>query len=476
MTSRRSKEPSGSISDPAFASLGAEDGGESMHRFVSELYASAPDADGDGIRATLAMLQAHVPITLHEVQSGTEIFDWTVPPEWKLHRATIKDPSGNCVVDASSSPRCVVRYSMPVQARMPLAELRRHIYSTREHPDLMPHGDSYGSEAWGFFLTEEESLALPEGEYEVDIDASLEPGHMTYGECLLRGRSLEEVLISCHLGDPSCPNDNFSGIAVAAALAQRLLSKKTRYSYRFLFIPSTIGSIAWIVLNQSRLFRIKHGLVLAQLGNSGEAAYKMSRQGDAEIDRAFAHVLKESKQKFKIEPFSPLGHDERQYCSPGLDLAVGRFMRAPSPTAPHDETARSDLRCVHAESLHDSLVKLMSVVDILEHNRCYLNQNPFCEPQLSKYGLAQFRVGPSAAEHRRALLWVLNYSDGAHTLLDIVTHANLRWKAVKHAAQALSARGLLKSADRSAVRSALRKRQKRKLGALHLIAGPGANR
>ena len=218
MTSRRSKEPSGSISDPAYASLGAEDGGESMHRFVSELYASAPDADGDGIRATLAMLQAHVPITLHEVQSGTEIFDWTVPPEWKLRRATIKDPSGNCVVDASSSPRRVVRYSMPVQARMPLAELRRHIYSTREHPDLMPHGDSYGSEAWGFFLTEEELLALPEGEYEVDIDASLEPGHMTYGECLLRGRSLEEVLISCHLGDPSCPNDNFSGIAVAAAL------------------------------------------------------------------------------------------------------------------------------------------------------------------------------------------------------------------------------------------------------------------
>ena len=254
---------------PGLRQPGGGGRGKSMHRFVSELYASAPDADGDGIRATLAMLQAHVPITLHEVQSGTEIFDWTVPPEWKLHRATIKDPSGNCVVDASSSPRCVVRYSMPVQARMPLAELRRHIYSTHEHPDLMPHGDSYGSEAWGFFLTEEESLALPEGEYEVDIDASLEPGHMTYGECLLRGRSLEEVLISCHLGDPSCPNDNFSGIAVAAALAQRLLSKKTRYSYRFLFIPSTIGSIAWIVLNQSRLFRIKHGLVLAQLGNSG---------------------------------------------------------------------------------------------------------------------------------------------------------------------------------------------------------------
>jgi aminopeptidase-like protein len=459
------------MADPAYSGLRADDGGLSMHRFVSELYAASADTEGDGLRRTLAMLQAHVPITLHEVQSGTEVFDWTIPPEWKLREAYIADASGNRVIDASGSPRRVVRYSAPVHARMPLTELRRHIYSVRERPDWMPHGDPPRLDAWGFYLSQEELLALPEGEYEVSIDSTLEPGHMTYGECLLRGRSLEEVLVSCHLGDPTCPNDNFSGIAVAAALAQRLLSRKTRYSYRFLFIPSTIGSIAWIVLNQARLFRIKHGLVLAQLGHAGEPAYKMSRRGDAEIDRAFTQVLKESRHKYKIEPFSPLGHDERQYCSPGVDLAVGRFMRQHPFAASHDDTAKSDLSCVDASSLDDSLAKLLAVVDVLEHNRCYLNQNPFCEPQLSKYGLAQFRVGASAAEHRRALLWVLNFSDGAHTLLDIVEHSNLSWKAVKHAAQALSARGLLKSADRS---GALRKR--RKPGALQLAAGPGSSR
>ena len=472
MTSRRSKDPGETTLNSTYSSLSSDDGGQSMCRFVADLYANGRNDVGDGIRSTLAMLRAHVPITLHEVQSGTQMFDWTVPPEWKLREAYIQDPSGARIVDASNRGLRVVGYSAPVRARMPLAELRRHIFSVRERPDWLPHGRSHGSEAWGFYLSDDEARALPEGDYEVCIDSWLEPGHMTYGECLLRGRSHEEVLISCHLGNPCFPNDNLSGIAVAVALAQRLLAKKTRYSYRFLFIPSTIGSIAWIVLNQSRLFRIKHGLVLTQLGNSGEAAYKMSRHGDAEIDRAFAHVLRESGQAFKIEPFSPCGHDERQYCSPGLDLAVGRFMRASSPGVLQDQTGKNDPTSVQADALHDSLAKLMSVIDVLEHNRCYLNQNPFCEPQLSKYGLAQFRVGASAAEHRSALLWVLNYSDGGHTLLDIVTRANLPWKAVKHAAHALSACGLLKPVPRSGQR----KRQGRKQAGHYLAAATGSNR
>jgi aminopeptidase-like protein len=478
MTARRLRDPSGvsTISNPTYSNVGSDDGGQSMHRFVAELDVRCRSAAGDGIRATLDVLQAHIPVTLHEVQTGTQIFDWTVPPEWKIRDAYIKDQSGARVVDISDFNPRVVGYSAPVRARMPLAELRRHIFPAAQRLDWIPHPRSIDSEAWGFYLTHEELCALSEGDYEVCVDTSLEPGHLTYGECLLRGRSLEEVLISCHLRNPCFPDDNLSGAAVATALAQKLLSKRTRYSYRFLFIPSTIGSIAWIVLNQSRLFRIKHGLVLTQLGDSGQPTYQMTRHGDAEIDRAFAHVLKEAGQEFKVEPFSPCGDDERQYCSPGLDLPVGRFMRTPAPLGPQGQQDAGDLTSVQAESLDDSLAKLLSVIDILEHNRRYLNQNPLCEPQLSKYGLAPFRMDASAAEHHRALLWVLNYSDGEHTLLDIVTRADLRWTAVKHAVSALCACGLLKAADRSAARSPYGKRRRRRQGGPLAIAEPASSR
>jgi aminopeptidase-like protein len=434
-----------------YTDLSADDDGESLQRFVAELYAHCQHAAGDGIRATLAALRTYIPLTVHEVRSGTQIFDWTVPLEWKLREAHITHRSGKRVVGVLNSNLHVVAYSAPVRARMRLAELKRHIFSERERFDWIPHGGSHPSDAWGFYLSKELE-ALPEGEYDVCIDSCLEPGQLTYGECLVRGRSFEEVLISCHLGNPCFPNDNFSSIAVATALAQRLRTKRTRYSYRFLFIPSTVGSIAWIALNQSRLFRIKHGLVLTQLGGLGQPSYKVSRHGDAEIDRIFAFVLGETGEAFQIEAFSPFGQDERQYCSPGLDLPVGRFTRAPAMLTPEGHASTGDLTTVHAAPLHDSLVKLQSVIDILEHNRCYLNQKPYCEPQLSKYGLALFRSGLSAAAHRRALLWVLNYSDGENSLLDIAARAGLHWSDIKHAASALRACDLLKLAGRQTSR------------------------
>jgi aminopeptidase-like protein len=440
------------VLNAAYTNLSVDDDGESLERLVTDLYAHCQRAAGDGIRATLAALRSYIPLTVHEVRSGTQILDWTVPPEWKLREAHITHDSGKRVVDALNSNLNVVAYSAPVRARMPLAELQRHMFSERERFDWIPHGRSHPSDAWGFYLSNKELEALPEGDYDVCIDSCLEPGQLTYGECLVRGRSFEEVLISCHLGNPCFPNDNLSSIAVATALVQRLRSKRTRYSYRLLFIPSTIGSITWIALNQSRLFRIKHGLVLTQLGGLGQPSYKASRNGDADIDRIFAFVLGETGEAFQIESFSPCGQDERQYCSPGLDLPVGRFTRA--TLTPEDHASNVDLTTAHAESLHDSLIKLESVIDILEHNRCYLNQKPYCEPQLSKYGLARFRSGLPAAAHRHALLWVLNYSDGENTLLDIAARAGLHWSDIKHAASALRACDLLKLAGRQPARRA----------------------
>jgi aminopeptidase-like protein len=471
----RPRPLSGSGGNPTLSrltpKLKADDDGASMCRFVGDLHRVCQSVRGDGSRATLAALRKHIPITVHEVPSGTPIFDWTVPPEWHLRDAYIKHVASGRVIDLSNSNLGVVSYSSPVRDRMSLAELRRRIFSVPGRPDWVPYRKSFDSGSWGFYLGHEEVRALPKGEYEVCIDCSLEPGHLAYGEYLLRGRSFEEVLISCHLRNPSFSNDNLSGIAVATALVQELLSKKLRYSYRFLFIPSTIGSIAWLVLNQSRLFRVKHGLVLTQLGDSGSPAYKMSRRGDAEIDRVFDYVLKEAGPDFKIEPFSPCGHDERQYCSPGLNLPVGRFMRAPLPVDPESRTERNDLTSVHPEALHDSLTKLLSVIDVLELNRCYFNQNPFCEPQLSNYGLAQFAAGSGASEHRRALRWVLNFSDGDHTLLDIAACANLRWEVVKRAAQALCACGLLKAVGRPRSKSP-RKRGRQSERGNRMVARP----
>ena len=432
-----------------YTDLSADDGGEALQRFVADLYARCQRAAGDGVRATLAALRTYIPLTVHELRSGTQVFDWTVPPEWKLHEAHITHHhSGKRVVADLDFNLHVVAYSAPVRARMPLAELQRHIFSERERFDWIPHGRPHPSDAWGFYLSKKEQEALPDGEYDVCIDSGLESGQLTYGECLVRGRSFEEVLISCHLGNPCFPNDNLSSIAVATALVQRLRSKRTRYSYRLLFIPSTIGSIAWIALNQSRLFRIKHGLVLTQLGGLGQPSYKVSRHGDAEIDRILAFVLGETGEAFQIEAFSPFGEDERQYGSPGLDLPVGRLMRTRAALTPQDHASNGDLTAAHAKPLHDSLVKLRSVIDILEHNRCYLNQKPYCEPQLSKYGLTRSRSGLSAAAHHHAMLWVLNYSDGENTLLDIAARAGLHWSDIKHAASALRACDLLKLADR----------------------------
>jgi aminopeptidase-like protein len=447
MSSRRLPEPKMNASG-SNANLSADDGGETMYRLRAELYPTCRSIAGEGVRATLELLRAYIPITLHQVQSGTQIFDWTVAPEWKVRSAYIRH-SGGRVVDVTNSNLDVASYSPPVHAKMSLAELRRHIFPVSEPCDAIPMAKSNPSESWGFHLAPEELRTLPEGEYEVFIDSRLERGHLTYGECLMPGRSHEEVLISCHVSHPCFSDDNLSGAVVAAALAQRLLSKRTRYSYRFLFLPRMMGSIAWLVLNQSRLFRIKHGVVLTRLGTSGEPAYKMSRRGDAEVDHAFTHALKESGQRFKIKPFSPFGDDERQYCSPGIDLPVGRFMRAFSRAdPPRHQTAVSDLTSVQAAYLHASLATLLAVIDILEHNRSYVTQKPYCEPQLSKYGLARFESGHMAPDHQRALLWVLNLSDGGHTLLDIAARANLPWVPVKRAARTLSLCGLLKAADR----------------------------
>jgi aminopeptidase-like protein len=286
---------------------------------------------------------------------------------------------------------------------------------------------------------------LKEKEYEVCIDASLKEGHLTYGQYYLQGQTEEECLISCHVCHPSLCNDNLSGISLTTFLAKYLTSLSLRYSYRFLFIPGTIGSITWLALNEKKAFRIKHGLVVACVGDSGKPTYKKSRQGEAEIDTAVMHVLKESGKDHEIIDFFPYGYDERQYCSPGFNLPVGCLMRTPHGRYPEYHTSADNLDFVKTESLADSFSTYLSTILVLEENKKYLNTNPKCEPQLGKRGLyGSIGRQRDGAIDQLALLWVLNLSDGNHSLLDIADRSGLSFDSIGNAAEVLVTHDLLK--------------------------------
>jgi len=428
------------------------DGGE-MHEFIAALYPICRSITGNGVRTTLEQIKRYIPLTVHEVPSGTRVFDWTVPKEWNITDAYIKNADGKKIVDFRRCNLHVMNYSVPVKKKLPLAELKSHLFTLPAHPQWVPYRTSYYSESWGFCLSHEQFLQLSDGKYEVCIDTSLEDGSLTYGEYLIRGETSDEVLISCHICHPSLCNDNLSGIAVSTMLAKMLSQGTHRYSYRFLFVPGTIGAITWLWANEPQVTAIKHGFVLAGVGDRGPLTYKRSRQGTAEIDRVFAHVLSRSENKFEIIEFSPYGYDERQFCSPGFNLPVGCVMRTPFGRYPEYHTSADNLSFIHPQALVDSLTTCLEVCSVLESNRTYVNLNPKCEPQLGKRGLYRSVGGtpPPDGVDGLVLLWVLNLSDGKHSLLDIAERAGCRFTDVNEAVKLLVKHGLLRECRESFV-------------------------
>jgi aminopeptidase-like protein len=373
------------------------------------------------------------------------VFDWTVPKEWNIRDAYIRNSKGEKVVDFKESNLHILQYSIPVKMKLPLAELEEHLFSNPDWPEWIPYRTSYYKENWGFCLSHNQRRSLEDGEYEVCIDSTLEEGHLTYGEYRLQGKTNEEVLISCHSCHPSLCNDNLSGISLATFLAKLLTPLSLRYSYRFLFIPGAIGSITWLSANEGHVSSIKHGLVVACVGDPGHLTYKKSRRGDAEIDRAVQHVLKHSGQEYSVREFSPYGYDERQFCSPGFNLPVGSLTRTPHGEYPEYHTSADNPGFVQPMYLADSLGKYLAVIDVLENNRKYLNQNPKCEPQLGKRGLYRGMGGQAGQPvNELAMLWVLNLTDGSNRMLDIADRSGLEFDAVQNAGSALLKAGLLK--------------------------------
>jgi aminopeptidase-like protein len=423
---------------------GCQDGGGAMMALIAELFPICRSITGNGVRQTLSILRRYLPLELHEVPSGTAAFDWSVPHEWNIRDAYIARPDGTRVVDFKENNLHILQYSRPIDAVMPLAELRPHLHSLPERPDWIPYRTSYYSESWGFCLTHRALSALTDGLYRVVIDADLRSGHLSYGELLIPGESEQTVLFSCHICHPSLANDNLSGIAVATLLARHLEALRRRWSYRFLFIPGTIGSLTWLARNEDKVGCITHGLVLSCLGDAGGMTYKQSRRGDAAIDRIVGHVLRHDGRPHRIVPFVPYGYDERQYCSPGFNLPIGCLMRTPNGEYPEYHSSADDLSLLRPDSLAHSLSVLRRIIAVIEGNAVYKSRNPKGEPQLGRRGLYPALGGHRTAGYdQMALLWVLNLADGDHSLFDMAERAGLPFAAIRAAADALCAAELL---------------------------------
>jgi len=410
---------------------------------IRDIYPICRSITGDGVRETLARVARLIPLEVSEVPSGTPVFDWEIPREWDIRDAYVADSSGRRVIDFRAHNLHVLSYSTPIRAKLPLAELRAHLYTLPQQPDRIPYRTSYWRESWGFCLTQRALDAMPEGEYEVLIDAELKPGSLTYAECLVRGESSEEFLISTHVCHPSLANDNCSGIALAALLAEQLGRGKPRLSYRFLFAPGTIGSIAWLSRNRDDLRRLRGGLVIGLLGDPGQLTFKRSRRGNSEVDRIAAGVVRELDPAARLLDFSPYGYDERQFCSPGFDLPVGRLTRSANDMYPEYHTSGDNLELIRVDALAQSMLALLRIVERVDINRRYRNLRPFGEPQLGKRGLFRATGGVDPGEFEHALLWVLNQSDGGRGILDIAAASGLPQAVVQQAADALAAAGLV---------------------------------
>lgn len=428
---------------------GGPGGGAELHALCRRLYPIVRSITGDGVRETLRILRDHVDLEVHEVPSGTRVFDWVVPMEWNVSAAHVTSETGERVIDLQDHSLHLVSYSEPVRRRVTLDELQPHLHSLPEHPDWIPYRTSYYSPAWGFCLQHSRRAALRPGSYDVVIESTLRPGSLTYGEFVVPGKSSREVLVSTHVCHPSLANDNLSGIAVATMLAKYLArrSRRPNYTYRFLFIPATIGAITWLARNEAGARQAIGGVVLSGVGDPGPLTYKRSRAGSSAIDRVFERVLSRDSEGHRIEDFSPYGYDERQFNSPGINLPVGCLMRTPFGRYPEYHTSADDLDLVTGPALAGALAACTAALDEMDLVQTFINLAPNCEPQLGRRGLYDDIGGDNERKSAQmALLWLLSYSDGQHSTLDISEKSGLSLEILDRAAARLEAANLLEPA------------------------------
>jgi len=419
--------------------------GQELLGFATELYPICRSITGNGLRDTLRRIGRRIPLKIHEVPTGTRVFDWEVPLEWNIEGATLRGPDGRTVVDFRNHNLHVVNYSEPVDAQLDLDELRKHLHAHAKNPEWIPYRTSYYTRNWGFCLARRQLESLPRGRYRAVVSSRLEAGSLSYGEFRLRGATRDEVILFTHACHPALANDNTSGLAVATRLAAWLAGARRRFTYRIVFAPGTIGSLCWLKRNERSLGRVRHGLVIGLLGDPGPLTYKASRLGTSEIDAIARHVLPEFAPDTRFIPFEPYGYDERQLCSPGFDLPVGRLTRSVNDGYPQYHSSGDDLALLSGDALARSFEACQRLIDAIEGNRRYINLKPKGEPRLGKRGLYGAVGGQSPASREYAMLWVLSQSDGNHSLLDISAKSKLGFPAIRSAASDLEKAKLLRA-------------------------------
>ena len=414
-----------------------------MHALAQRLFPICRSITGNGVRETLKILQSYVPVEIKEIASGTQVFDWTIPAEWNIKEAWIKNAEGEKIVDFKEHNLHILNYSVPFEGTLDLDQLKEHLFTIPDEPDLIPYRTSYYARNWGFCLTHRQYESLKEGRYEVFIDSTLKPGSMTYGELLIPGETAEEFIFSTHICHPSLANDNLSGISLLTYLAKHLIPNKNHFSYRFLFLPVTIGSIAWLSQNETHLSKIKGGIVTSLVGDQAAFHYKKSRIGTSTLDQIAEYVLENSGYPYQILEFSPYGYDERQYCSPGINLPVGNLTRSTYGYREY-HTSADNLDFISAVELQKSFEIYRLLVEHWEYNQKYLNLFPKGEPQLGRRGLYTAIGGQTDShESQMAMLWILNLADGNHTILDMARKSLIPMSRLHEIAQLLVAKGLI---------------------------------
>ena len=418
--------------------------GQEIYALCEQLFPICRSITGDGVRESLQILKEHIDLKIYEVPSGKKVFDWTVPKEWNIKAAWIKDSKGNKVVDFADNNLHILNFSTPVHGKIDLATLKDHLYTLPDQPDLIPYRTSYYKENWGFCLTHNQYEQMEDDTYEVFIDSTLEDGHLTYGELYIPGEKEAEILCSAHICHPSLANDNLSGISILTHLAKELSKQRNKFSYRFIFIPGTIGSITWLSENQDQISKIKAGLVASLLGDAGDFTYKKSRRGNTEMDVIAPYVLRKLELEHQVIDFIPYGYDERQFCAPAFDLGIGNLTRSQFGEYPEYHTSGDNLNLIRPQYLETSFRLYQEILSTFESNIFYKNLNPHCEPQLGKRGLYDAIGGNNDSKKMQmAMLWILNLSDGSHSLLHIAERSGYAYELIQKVAKILEKKKLL---------------------------------
>ena len=401
--------------------------GNWIYELVKQLFPICRSITGDGIRQSLQIIQSYLPcMTLHEVVSGTTCFDWVVPKEWNIQSATLIDPDGNKVVDFADHNLHVVGYSIPVDRYLPLEELQQHLHSIPDMPEAIPYATSYYHEDWGFCLPHQQRKKLKPGLYHARINSTLSAGSLTYGDLVIPGVSKEEIFLSTYICHPSMANNELSGPAVCVALAQWVKSlPQRRYTYRFVFVPETIGALVYLSKHLEHLrSTVIAGFVVTCVGDERTYSYLESRLGGTQVDRVAKHVLKHVVGKFDSYSFLERGSDERQYCAPGVDLPMVSVMRSKYGTYPEYHTSLDDLSLVTPEGLQGSYTTLRHCLEVLEADVKY-RTTVTGEPQLGRRGLYHTLATRGIEDAPRIRLDLLAYADGQHSLLEIAEKLNV---------------------------------------------------